>query len=225
MGQNQVSQVASDLREGPITAIPNVIEKLVRDLRAQIKTEDHRMLASFARALHAAGYVASMKAKTSEVTLAINHYHELESVAGIINDSTLLNTALTYQGDMYRRLGDVQKAITYLEAAMKQVQKALDYIKLAEANLPQTPNNQVLLMIVRAEALIYNGEINSGEPLAIEAATISRIQGHYRRLERIQNMKRYLRQQASMFEKAEISLDEALNGPIEHQATTLTIIS
>src|SRR2546421_3471918 len=95
----------------------NVIEKLVQDLHTQIKTEDYRMLTSFAHALHAAGYVASMRAKTSEVTLAISRYHELESVAHLIHDPTLLNTALAYQGDMYRRLGDIQKAITYLEAA------------------------------------------------------------------------------------------------------------
>ena len=70
-------------------------------------------------------------------------------------------------------------------------------------------------MIVRAEAFIFGGEIESGEPLAVEAATISRIQGHYRRLERIQNMKQYLHRQALRFETAETNLDEALSGPIE----------
>jgi tetratricopeptide (TPR) repeat protein len=238
-----------------------------------------------------------MRAKTSEVPLAINHYHELESVAQILNAPTLLNTALTYQGDMYRRLGDIMKALTYLEAARDttagtdlaargnalqllgrasllnkdmqsfekamaeaeelaatinpaensihghynlgtiyeeyaksyaatgQIQKALDYVELTEANLPPTPNNSILLMIVRAEVLIFGGEIESGEPLAVQAAQVSRIQGHQRRLERIQNIKRYLHQRTMRFERAEINLDEALNGPIEHQATTLTITS
>jgi len=58
-----------------------------------------------------------MNARTSEVPLAIHYYHEMESVARIIHDQTLLNIALTYQGDMYRRLSDLSKAITYLEAA------------------------------------------------------------------------------------------------------------
>jgi hypothetical protein len=40
-------------------------------------------------------------------------------------------------------------------------------------------------------------------------------QGHHRRLERIQNNKRYLHQQTLKFGKAEMDLDEALNGPIE----------
>ena len=70
-------------------------------------------------------------------------------------------------------------------------------------------------MIVRAETLIYVGEIDSGEPLAFEAAKLSRMQGHHRRLERIQNIKRYLHQQTLKFGKAEMWLDEALNGPIE----------
>ena len=75
-------------------------------------------------------------------------------------------------------------------------------------------------MIVRAEALIYGGEIDSGEPLALEAARLSRMQGHHRRLERIQNMKRYLHQQSLKFGKVEMELDEALNGPVEQWNVT-----
>lgn len=265
----------------------HVIKKLLQDLRVQVATGDQRLLTSFAHALQVAGYVASMHAKTSEVTLAIDHYHELETVARIIHDPTLLNISLAYQGDMYRRQGDLQKAITYLEAArdtteganeaargnalqllgrtsflmkdihtfeqtmdeaeelatsidpsansihghynlgtiyeeyaksyaaMGQTNKALEYVKRTEANLPPTPNNKILLMIVNAEALIYGGELDAGEPIAIEAAKLSRIQGHYRRLERLQNIKRYLHRQSLKFEKAEASLDEALHGPIE----------
>jgi transcriptional regulator with XRE-family HTH domain len=269
-----------------------IIEKLVADLRAQIMTEDQGILRSFAHALHAAGYVASMRATTGEVSLAISHYHEMESVARLFGDPTLLAIALTYEGDMYRRLGDLEKAVTYLEAArdttagadlaargnalqllgratllqkdmpsferaiaeatelaatidpalncihghynlgvvyeeyaksyaaLGQVEKALGYVALTEANLPTTPNNKVLLMIVRAESLIYGGDIESGEPLALEAARISRTQGHHRRLERIQMIKRYLHRQAASIEKAEMRLDEALNGPIEQWHTT-----
>jgi hypothetical protein len=49
-----------------------------------------------------------------------------------------------------------------------------------------------------------------------EAAKLSRIQGHHWRVERIQNIKHYLHQQTLKFGKAEMDLDEALNGPIEH---------
>ncbi len=79
--------------------------------------EEHNLFCALAHAYQAAGYVISMNAKTSEVPLAIHHYHQMESVARIMNDQTLLNIALAYQGDMYRRLGDISKAIVFLEAA------------------------------------------------------------------------------------------------------------
>jgi hypothetical protein len=41
------------------------------------------------------------------------------------------------------------------------------------------------------------------------------MQGHLRRLERIQNIKRYLHQPTLKFGKAEMGLDEALNDPID----------
>ena len=105
-------------------------------------------------------------------------------------------------------------------ATMGKKHQALEYIKRVKASLPRTPNNNVLLMIVRAEALIYGGEIDSGEPLALEAARLSRMQGHHRRLERIQNMKRYLHQQSLKFGKVEMELDEALSGPLEQWNNT-----
>ena len=290
--EETISRVWSLMDEVRVSEALAIIEHLVRDLHTQITTEDPRMLRSLAHAFQVAGYVNSMRARTSEVPIAIDRYHEMELVARLINDPTLLNIALTYQGDMYRRLGEIEKAVTYLEAArdttpgaetaargnglqllgraslltkdtysferamaeaeelaatvdpaintihghfnlgavyeeyaksysaIGRMQKALEYVKRAKATMPKTPNNRVLLMIARAEALIYGGEIDSGEPLAIEAARLSRIQGHNRRLERLQNIKRYLHQQSLKFGKAEVGLDEALSGPIEQWSTT-----
>ncbi len=287
-----IEHVWSLMDEVRVIEARTIIEKLVRDVNTQMITEDHALLRSLAHTYQAAGYVASMNARTSEVPLTIHYYHQMESVARIIHDQTLLNIALTYQGDMYRRLGDLSKAIAYLEAArdttsqankaargnglqllgratfltkdvrsfecamaeaeelastidpaknsihghynlgivyeeyaksyaaLGKTHKALEYIKRARTTLPKTPNNKVLLMIAHAEALIYGGQIDSGEPLAIEAARLSRIQGHHRRLERIQNIKRYLHQQTLKFGKAEMGIDEALNGPIEQWNTT-----
>jgi tetratricopeptide (TPR) repeat protein len=70
-----------------------------------------------ARAYHAAGYVTGLSTRTSEIAVPLHHYQQLEEIARLINDDTLLNIALTYQGDMLRRHGDVIKAIVYLEAA------------------------------------------------------------------------------------------------------------
>ena len=282
-----VDRVWSLMDEVRISEARPIIEKLVRDVEMQMTKEDHHLLRALAHVYQAAGYVISMNATTSEVPLAIHYYHQMESVARIINDQTLLNIALAYQGDMYRRLGDISKAIAaarddvgvaatayaaargkglqllgrasilnkdvnsfehamaeaeelassidpvqnsihghfnlgliYEEyaksyAAMGKKHQALEYVKRVKASIPRTPNNNVLLMIVRAEALIYGGEIDSGEPLALEAARLSRMQGHHRRLERIQNIKRYLHQQTLKLGRAEMDLDEALNGPLE----------
>src|SRR6266700_604428 len=112
-----IEHVWSLMDEVRVIEARTIIEKLVRDVNTQMITEDHALLRSLAHTYQAAGYVASMNARTSEVPLAIHYYHQMESVARIIHDQTLLNIALTYQGDMYRRLGDISKAITYLEAA------------------------------------------------------------------------------------------------------------
>ncbi len=92
-------------------------EKLIRDLRAQITKEDNELLFKLARAHYVTGYVTSLNTQTTEVYKAIEHFEQMENIARIIHDDTLLNLALTYHGDMLRREGDTDKAITYLEAA------------------------------------------------------------------------------------------------------------
>lgn len=92
-------------------------EKLIRDLRAQITKEDDRLLLKLARAHHVTGYITSLNTHTSEIYQAIEHFEQMENIARIIHDDTLLNLALTYHGDMLRRKGDTSEAITYLEAA------------------------------------------------------------------------------------------------------------
>ena len=52
--------------------------------------------------------------------------------------------------------------------------KALDYVKRVQKTLPKTPNNKALLMIARAEALIYGGDIDS-EPIRISMNKLRRI--------------------------------------------------
>jgi transcriptional regulator with XRE-family HTH domain len=92
-------------------------EKLIRDLREQIKTEDHALLTILARAHHVAGYVTSLNTHTTEVYRSIEHFQHMENIARIIKDDTFLNLALTYHGDMLRRESRIDEAITYLEAA------------------------------------------------------------------------------------------------------------
>lgn len=92
-------------------------EKLIRDLRTQITKENHELLMRLARTHHVTGYVTSLNTHTDELYKAIEHFEQMENIARIIHDDTLLNLALTYHGDMSRRGGRIDEAITYLEAA------------------------------------------------------------------------------------------------------------
>ncbi|MDQ6661514.1 MAG: hypothetical protein M3Z24_11165, partial [Chloroflexota bacterium] len=62
------------------------------------------------------------------------------------------------------------------------------------------------------EVLIYNGDVAIGKPLALEAAKLSQLQGHRRRLERIYGMRRYLSRKVLEYGKAEMELGEILDG-------------
>jgi tetratricopeptide (TPR) repeat protein len=89
---------------------------LIRDLD-QAAREDTKLLPFLARAWHVSAHIASITSRTTKIEKAIQRYREVEHIARIIEDDTLITIALTYQGDMFRRKGDIDKAITYLEAA------------------------------------------------------------------------------------------------------------
>ena len=109
----------SRLREARI-----VIERLAQHLRTRITSENPALLRSLAQTYHAAGYIVSEATKAGESYEAILYYKEMESIARLIQDDTLLNIALTYQGDMYRRLGNLEKAAVLLEAARDTTPRA-----------------------------------------------------------------------------------------------------
>ncbi|GCE18948.1 helix-turn-helix domain-containing protein [Dictyobacter kobayashii] len=102
----------------------NLIERLLQDLNTQIVTENPVLLQKLAQALHLAGYVKSVITRANEASYSLNYYREMERVSRLIRNDTLLNIALTYEGDMYCRGGDIQKGITYLEAARDTTPKA-----------------------------------------------------------------------------------------------------
>jgi transcriptional regulator with XRE-family HTH domain len=109
----------SRLREARV-----VIEQLAQNLRTQITSENPTLLRSLAHTYHSAGYVVSAATKTKESYKAIFYYKEMEDVSRIIKDDTLLNIALTYQGDIHRRIGNLKDATAYLEAAKNTTPQA-----------------------------------------------------------------------------------------------------
>ncbi len=279
-----VDRAWSLINEARISEARALIEKLVLDT---VPSDNPILLRSLIRAYHATAFAASLNVRTNEVSQAIYHYKKMEELARVVGDDTYLNIALSYQGDMLRRRGDMNEAIEYLEEArdmtpqadtsargngiqllgrayfsagdikafeyamgqakdlsyavdlrtgstalqfhpgtvyeeygksygrIGKVQQALDYIDLAEKERAPTKTSEILMKVARAEILIRSGDIREGQPLAVEAANYSRAHGHYRRLERIYSLKRYLSQQAMKYSKAEMAISEALEGPTE----------
>lgn len=99
------------------------IEALVTSVTAQA-ADAPALLPLLARVHHAAGYIVSMGTRTQEIALPLHHYLEMEQFARLVGDETQLCLALTYQGDMFRRRGDLGKAVIYLEAAHDQAPRA-----------------------------------------------------------------------------------------------------
>ncbi len=112
-----ITHVWSLVEETRLQEALTISRRLTHNLQTHITTEDTKLLRSLARAHHTAGYVISEATRASESYEAILQYEQMEAIARTLNDHTLLNIALTYQGDMYRRLRNLTQAITYLEAA------------------------------------------------------------------------------------------------------------
>jgi transcriptional regulator with XRE-family HTH domain len=159
----------SRLREARAT-----IERLAQNIRSQITTEDPVLLRSLAHTYHSAGYIISEATQAHESYEAILYYQQMETIARILKDNTLLNIALTYQGDLYRRLGNFDKAVTYLEAARDT---AITADKAAIGNSLQ----------LLARAYIRKGEYGNFEHAMRQAETLahtidlaaSSTRGHY----------------------------------------------
>lgn len=112
------------VKEARYVEARTVIERLILRLESEIKHEDHALLHGLARAHQVAGHVASETARTMMLQTPLKHYQEMEHLARTISDDTLLNLALTYEGDMLRRQGNIYKAIDYLQAACETTPKA-----------------------------------------------------------------------------------------------------
>ncbi|HEU5374933.1 MAG TPA: helix-turn-helix domain-containing protein [Ktedonobacteraceae bacterium] len=92
-------------------------DKLIIDIANFPQSTNTIFLRRLASAHYVAGFVKSQISRMNEVHTAIFHYHEMEQIARLLGDQNLINIALTYQGDMLQRRGDVADAIAYLEAA------------------------------------------------------------------------------------------------------------
>jgi transcriptional regulator with XRE-family HTH domain len=93
-------------------------ENLVAAAAAQGRLgADAPTLRAYAHLYQVVAYVASNRVRSEHAEEPIAFYRRMEDFARALGDDALLNVALTYQGDMWRRKGDFARAITLLEAA------------------------------------------------------------------------------------------------------------
>jgi transcriptional regulator with XRE-family HTH domain len=93
-------------------------ENLVAAAAAQGRLgADAPTLRAHAHLYQVVAYVASNRVRSEHAEEPIAFYRRMEDFARALGDDALLNVALTYQGDMWRRKGDFARAITLLEAA------------------------------------------------------------------------------------------------------------
>ena len=67
-----------------------IIERLVQSIRSQITTENPVLLRSLAHSYHSAGYIISEATQAHESYEAILYYQQMETIARILKDNTLL---------------------------------------------------------------------------------------------------------------------------------------
>jgi transcriptional regulator with XRE-family HTH domain len=101
-------------------------ENLVAAATQRRPAGDAATLRAYARLYQAVAYVTSMRVRSEQADEPLYFYRQMEHFARALGDDGLLNVALTYQGDMYRRKGDLAKAIACLEAARDETPGADD---------------------------------------------------------------------------------------------------
>ena len=115
--QTTVSRIWGLIDDGRISEAHAIAENLVREAYQQFATDDLTYIRAFAHLYHAVAHATSLSVRTDDVGQAMYYYQQMEYFARKIADNTLINIALAYQGDMYRRKNDMQKAIATLEEA------------------------------------------------------------------------------------------------------------
>lgn len=137
-----------------------LINKLLIELEHQSSTEDPVLLTRLAYAHHVAGHATSEGSRTENVLAAFQHFQQTEQIARTINNHTLLNIALTYEGDMLRRKGDIEGGLEYLI-------EARDHTPNADT---EARGNGLQLL---ARASLNNKDIYSFEKAMAEAEELS----------------------------------------------------
>jgi transcriptional regulator with XRE-family HTH domain len=90
---------------------------LDHNLTRQVGSGEVDLLASLCRAQYLIGHAISIAQNNPRLALA--HFKSMKRLARQIDDKLLLCIALTYQGEMYRRMGEYDRAIRTIKRALQ----------------------------------------------------------------------------------------------------------
>lgn len=116
-----VVAIWSLLTEARVYEAKSMTEELLRDVQMYEENYEHEkpppLLENIAHAYHVAGYTASMSVRDPNAFVALQYYEKMECIAHDLRHATLYVIALTYRGDAYRRLGNLDQAKACLQKA------------------------------------------------------------------------------------------------------------
>lgn len=94
-------------------------EALVQQLQWQYEKRPHErdLLQKLMHAHHIAGYAAAMSTRGEDALVPASYFGEMGRIACILQNEVYVVIARSYQGDMYRRYGDLKQALACLETA------------------------------------------------------------------------------------------------------------
>lgn len=113
----KIARIWSLIDEAHINEAYTISENLILEASQHTGTNDIQALRTLSRLYHAAAHATSLGLKTEEVGQMLYYYQQMEYFARQLQDDTLINISLAYQGDMFRRKGDIARAILVLEKA------------------------------------------------------------------------------------------------------------
>jgi tetratricopeptide (TPR) repeat protein len=285
--EETIEQIWFLLSRANVPKAKEIGENLVQDILSLEKDSEPDLCKVLAHACHATGYMVGMSVRYTGTRAPIVYFEEMQRAARRVGDDSLVVIALTYQGDMYRRAGNYEKAKECLKRAyaipqqdlaahgncaqllgrlssqigeeakfesmmseaeeiareidqyhnslhgqyslgtvyidyskhynkMGETRKAFDYFAKAEEALPDMPHWNTLVKATKGLLLVRINDLEQGMPYIMEAIQLAQKHGNYRLLDHFYNLQNDLAHKAIAFNRASLSLDEALHGSPAH---------
>lgn len=160
-------QIAGLILEARLVEARTVSETLLSHIKKQSGSNEQPFLSALTLAYCVNGHIQALTRRTRDIYLAIQQYQEQAKIARVLEDQTLLNFALSYQGDMLRRKGDVAQAIACLEQVRAATPQATESARgnnalcLAQVHLTSKDYRAYLIEMASAEELAQNPGIEA----------------------------------------------------------------